>query len=132
MNEVIANRANQILGFALNDPKKPVSPNDHVNMAQSTNDTIPTAIRLGCLWRLDALLGAVDRLAAALEAKAAEFDDIVKSGLHAPARCRAGAAGPGVGGYAGQAVRNDRERIATAASTGCAGWALAARPPAPR
>ncbi len=114
VNEVIANRANQILGFALNDPKKPVSPNDHVNMAQSTNDTIPTAIRLGCLWRLDALLGAVDRLAAALEAKAAEFDDIVKSGrTHlqdaVPVRL-----GQEFGGYA-QAVRNDRERIATAA-----------------
>jgi fumarate hydratase class II len=51
-NEVIANRANQILGFALDAPDKPVHPNDHVNMAQSTNDTIPTAIRLGCLHRL--------------------------------------------------------------------------------
>ncbi|OQY94644.1 MAG: aspartate ammonia-lyase, partial [Chloroflexi bacterium UTCFX4] len=45
VNEVIANRANQILGFALTDKNKPVNPNDHVNMAQSTNDTIPTAIR---------------------------------------------------------------------------------------
>ncbi|MBI3734260.1 MAG: aspartate ammonia-lyase, partial [Chloroflexi bacterium] len=41
-NEVIASRANQILGFALDDPAKPVNANDHVNMAQSTNDTIPT------------------------------------------------------------------------------------------
>ncbi len=49
-NEVIAVRANQILGQA------GVHPNDHVNMAQSTNDTIPTAIRLGCLWRLEELL----------------------------------------------------------------------------
>src|SRR5579871_1825834 len=52
INEVIANRANEILGYSLEDPKKPVNPNDHVNMAQSTNDTIPTAIRLGALWRL--------------------------------------------------------------------------------
>lgn len=80
INEVLANRANQLLGFALTDPKKPVNPNDHVNMAQSTNDTIPTAIRLGALWRLPELLKALDDLAAALRQKAAEFDDIVKSG----------------------------------------------------
>jgi fumarate hydratase class II len=52
-NEVIASRANQLLGYGLSDRGKPVHPNDHVNMAQSTNDTIPTAIRLGVLWRLD-------------------------------------------------------------------------------
>lgn len=80
INEVIANRANQILGYALDASEKPVHPNDHVNMAQSTNDTIPTAIRLGCLWRLDELLAALDNLAAALAAKAEEFDDVVKSG----------------------------------------------------
>ncbi len=80
VNEVIANRANEILGFGLDAPAKPVHPNDHVNMAQSTNDTIPTAIRLGCLWRLDDLLQALDHLAAGLEQKAAEFDDVVKSG----------------------------------------------------
>ncbi|MBE2200257.1 MAG: aspartate ammonia-lyase [Anaerolinea sp.] len=80
INEVIANRANEILGFALDASPKPVHPNDHVNMAQSTNDTIPTAIRLGCLWRLDELLGALDHLAMALEQKAVEFDGVVKSG----------------------------------------------------
>ncbi len=113
VNEVIANRANQFLGFALDDPRKPVNPNDHVNMAQSTNDTIPTAIRLGCLCRLDELLRAVDALADALDAKARAFDDIVKSGrTHlqdaVPVRM-----GHEFGAYA-QAVRNDRERIATA------------------
>jgi fumarate hydratase class II len=114
VNEVIANRANQILGFTLDDAKKPVSPNDHVNMAQSTNDTIPTAIRLGCLWRLPELLAAIDDLADALEAKAAEFDDIVKSGrTHlqdaVPVRL-----GQEFGAYA-RAVRNDMERIQAAA-----------------
>jgi fumarate hydratase, class II len=114
VNEVIANRANQILGFKLDDPKKPVNPNDHVNMAQSTNDTIPTAIRLGCLWRIDSLLETIDRLADALDAKAVEFDDIVKSGrTHlqdaVPVRL-----GQEFGAYA-LAVRHDRERIATAA-----------------
>ena len=115
LNEVIANRANQILGYALDDPKKPVSPNDHVNMAQSTNDTIPTAIRLGCLWRMDELLTAIDQLAAALEMKAVEFDGVVKSGrTHlqdaVPVRL-----GQEFGAYA-LAVRNDRERISVAAT----------------
>lgn len=114
VNEVIANRANQILGANITDGKKPVNPNDHVNMAQSTNDTIPTAIRLGVLYRLDELLAVLDGLASALEVKAQEFDDIVKSGrTHlqdaVPVRM-----GQEFGGYA-QAVRNDRERIATAA-----------------
>jgi fumarate hydratase class II len=49
-------------------------------MAQSTNDTIPTAIRLGALWRLDELLRTLNDLVEALNAKSAEFDDIVKSG----------------------------------------------------
>src|SRR5512132_4326232 len=80
VNEVIANRANEILGFKLDDPKKPISPNDHVNMAQSTNDTIPTAIRLGALWRVDELLNTLRALEYAFRAKAAEWDGIVKSG----------------------------------------------------
>lgn len=114
VNEVIANRANQILGAEITEAKKPVNPNDHVNMAQSTNDTIPTAIRLGVLYRLDDLLKALDALVDALQQKAVEFDEIVKSGrTHlqdaVPVRM-----GQEFGGYA-QAVRNDRERIATAA-----------------
>ena len=114
VNEVLANRANQLLGVDLADKSKPVSPNDHVNMAQSTNDTIPTAIRLGVLWRLDELLGVIDRLAEALQRKAEEFDGVVKSGrTHlqdaVPVRLD-----QELGAYA-QAVRNDRERIATAA-----------------
>ncbi|MGF1507476.1 MAG: lyase family protein, partial [Anaerolineae bacterium] len=79
-NEVIANRANQILGYALDDPDKPVHPKDHVNMAHSTNDTIPSAIRLGCLWRLEELTDVLDGLAESLGEKAREFDDILKSG----------------------------------------------------
>jgi len=79
-NEVIANRANQLLGFTITDAEKPVHPNDHVNMAQSTNDTIPTAIRLGCLWRLDELIGTLEALQHSLEQKSIEFDDVVKSG----------------------------------------------------
>ena len=77
-NEVIANRATQILGGEFG--KYYVHPNDHVNMAQSTNDVIPTSIRLGALWRLEELLETLKGLQSALEAKAVEFDDIVKSG----------------------------------------------------
>jgi fumarate hydratase class II len=77
-NEVIANRATQILGGDLG--KYYVHPNDHVNMAQSTNDTIPTSIRLGALWRLDELSSSLRGLQGALEVKAREFDDVVKSG----------------------------------------------------
>ncbi|HEX7433171.1 MAG TPA: aspartate ammonia-lyase [Anaerolineaceae bacterium] len=77
-NEVIANRATQLLGGGLGEYR--VNPNDHVNMAQSTNDVIPTALRLGCLWRLDELLTVLEDLRAALQAKAVEFDDVVKSG----------------------------------------------------
>src|SRR5687768_4016999 len=77
-NEVIANRATQILGGGLGQYY--VHPNDHVNMAQSTNDTIPTSIRLGALWRLDELFDALKNLQSALEAKGREFDEVVKSG----------------------------------------------------
>jgi fumarate hydratase class II len=107
-NEVIANRATQILGGKAGEYL--VNPNDHVNMAQSTNDTIPTAIRLGCLWRLDELLAAIDDLGGALRQKAAEFDDVVKSGrTHlqdaVPVRL-----GQEFGAYA-RAVERDSERI---------------------
>ncbi len=112
-NEVIANRATVILGGALGEYR--VHPNDHVNMAQSTNDTIPTAIRLGCLWRLEELLSALDKLAAALRNKAEEFDDVLKSGrTHlqdaVPIRL-----GQEMRGYA-RGVERDLERIRSAAS----------------
>jgi aspartate ammonia-lyase len=78
-NEVLANRANEILGGKRGE-YKPVHPNDHVNMAQSTNDTIPTTIRLACLSQLERFARAFDGLRAALAAKGTEFDDIVKAG----------------------------------------------------
>src|SRR5215218_808284 len=78
-NEVLANRANEILGGKRGE-YKPVHPNDHVNMAQSTNDTIPTNIRLAILSQLDALLRAFESLGKALSAKGREFDDVVKAG----------------------------------------------------
>ncbi len=78
-NEVLANRANELLGGTRGD-YKPVHPNDHVNMAQSTNDVIPTAIRLGALSQLAALTESLTRLARAFLAKGKAFDNIVKSG----------------------------------------------------
>jgi len=78
-NEVLANRANELLGGKRGE-YKPVHPNDHVNMAQSTNDVIPTATRLGALSLLAALTEALTRLARACGAKGKQFDDIVKSG----------------------------------------------------
>src|ERR671917_2646676 len=78
-NEVLANRANEILGSA-RGTYQPVHPNDHVNMAQSTNDVIPTAMRLAALATLPATLRSLDRLAASLLAKGKQFDPIIKSG----------------------------------------------------
>jgi len=111
-NEVIANRATQILGGGLGEYR--VHPNDHVNMAQSTNDVIPTALRLGSLWRLDELLAVVKDLSEALKAKAVEFDDVIKSGrTHlqdaVPVRL-----GQEFGAYA-RAVERDAARIQRAA-----------------
>lgn len=111
-NEVMANRASQILG---SEPGTYlIHPNDHVNMSQSTNDTIPTAIRLGCLWRLDELVNTIEDLQKALEMKAKEFDPIIKSGrTHlqdaVPVRL-----GQEFGAYA-RAVERDNERIIRAA-----------------
>jgi aspartate ammonia-lyase len=79
VNEVLANRANEILGAARGS-YSPVHPNDHVNMAQSTNDTIPTNIRLACLSQLDELTGAFEMLRDAFAEKGREFDHIVKAG----------------------------------------------------
>jgi aspartate ammonia-lyase len=78
-NEVLANRANELLGGRRGE-YQPVHPNDHVNMAQSTNDVIPTAIRLGALALLPPLLAALDALADALLDKGKAFDRILKSG----------------------------------------------------
>src|ERR671918_2226153 len=78
-NEVLANRANEILGAARGS-YQPVHPNDHVNMAQSTNDVIPTAMRLATLATLPGTLRSLERLSQSLLAKGKQFDVIVKSG----------------------------------------------------
>ncbi|HKW66906.1 MAG TPA: aspartate ammonia-lyase [Terriglobales bacterium] len=78
-NEVIANRAAEILGGTLGDYSV-VHPNDHVNYGQSTNDVIPTAMRVSSLLELEKLYPVLDGLSAALDAKGKEFWSILKSG----------------------------------------------------
>lgn len=79
VNEVLANRAAELLGGNRGDYGK-VHPNDHVNMAQSTNDVFPTAIRLASLRMLYSLVQSTEALRDALFAKGQEFDHILKSG----------------------------------------------------
>lgn len=80
VNEVLANRALEILGDAKGNYSR-VSPNDHVNYGQSTNDVIPTAIRVGGILALEhSLYPALEDAIATLKAKAAEFQDVVRSG----------------------------------------------------
>ncbi|HEX2180608.1 MAG TPA: class II fumarate hydratase [Actinomycetota bacterium] len=101
-NEVIANLANRSLGFELGS-KKPVHPNDHVNLCQSSNDVIPTATHLAALIAIDeALLPALTRLRKALAAKADAFDHIVKSGRTHLMDATPVRLGQEFGGYAAQ------------------------------
>src|SRR5215471_13117132 len=79
-NEVISNRAIQMLGGVLGS-RKPVHPNDHVNMGQSSNDVIPTAMHVAALETIErSLIPALRKLQLSLEEKAQEFDSIVKIG----------------------------------------------------
>ena len=80
INEVLANRALEILGESKGNYKI-VNPNDHVNYGQSTNDVIPTAIRIGGLLALEkSLFPALSEAISILDNKAEEFDNIIKSG----------------------------------------------------
>ncbi|WP_026441970.1 aspartate ammonia-lyase [Pseudacidobacterium ailaaui] len=79
VNEVIANRANELLGGRLGEYAW-VHPNDHVNYGQSTNDVFPTGMRLATLLNLETLYPVLDQLAASFAAKGREFDGVMKSG----------------------------------------------------
>ena len=108
-NEVIANRATELLGGDLGS--KLVHPNDHVNAGQSSNDTIPTAIHVAAVAGIEAnLLPALDRLGDALDAKAEEFDHILKSGRTHLMDATPVRLGQEFGGYAAQ-VRNGAHRV---------------------
>jgi fumarate hydratase class II len=79
MNEVLANRANQILGFPMGK-KSPIHPNDHVNRSQSSNDVIPSTMHISALHMIQKLLPTLERLVESLETKIKEYKDIVKVG----------------------------------------------------
>jgi fumarate hydratase class II len=78
-NEVISNRAIQMAGGVMGS-KKPVHPNDDVNMSQSSNDTFPTAMHIAAAEQMNKLIPEVERLRDAIDAKAREFSDVVKIG----------------------------------------------------
>lgn len=108
-NEVIANRATEILGGELGS--KLVHPNDHVNASQSSNDAIPTAIHIAAVAGIEQnLLPALDALADSLDAKAVEFDDVLKSGRTHLMDATPVRLGQEFGGYAMQ-VHNGAARI---------------------
>lgn len=78
-NEVIANRAGQILGDALGSFKH-INPNDHINMSQSTNDVVPTAVKLACVTGAVPLVEAATKLVQAFRAKADEYRSVLRLG----------------------------------------------------
>ena len=109
-NEVVSNRAIEIMGGQMGS-KKPVHPNDHVNMGQSSNDTFPTAmhVAIGMMAR-DVLIPGLTKLAEALEAKSLEFKDIIKIGRTHTQDATPLTLGQEFGGYAHQ-VRMGIERV---------------------
>jgi fumarate hydratase class II len=109
-NEVISNRAIEMLGGEMGS-KKPVHPNDHVNMSQSSNDTFPTAMHVACAEQVvNDLIPALRHLHAALEAKAKAWDHIIKIGRTHTQDATPLTLGQEFGGYA-QQVANGIERI---------------------
>ncbi len=112
-NEVLANRANEILGGKRGE-YEPLHPNDHVNMAQSTNDAIPTAMRLATLAVLPKLLDAMETLAKVFFEKGDAFDHIVKSGRTHLQDATPIRLGQVFTAFGATVVRN-RERLETAA-----------------
>ncbi len=104
-NEVISNRAIEMLGGAMGS-KKPVHPNDHVNMGQSSNDTFPTAmhVAIGMMAR-DVLLPGLHKLHEALASKSLEFKDIIKIGRTHTQDATPLTLGQEFGGYAHQVAQ---------------------------
>jgi len=104
-NEVISNRAIEMLGGVMGS-KKPVHPNDHCNMGQSSNDTFPTAMHVGIgMMARDVLLPGLRKLQAALAAKSDEFKDIIKIGRTHTQDATPLTLGQEFGGYAAQVAK---------------------------
>ncbi|GMV85263.1 MAG: fumarate hydratase class II [Dehalococcoidia bacterium] len=113
-NEVIANRANELLGAGPRGVYSPVHPNDHVNRGQSSNDVIPTAIHLAAVTEIrKRLLPGLYRLEASLQRKSVEFDSIVKTGRTHLMDATPIRLGQEFRGYAGQ-VERARRRVTLA------------------
>jgi len=109
-NEVISNRAIEMLGGEMGS-KKPVHPNDHVNMSQSSNDTFPTAMHIACAEQVvHDLIPALKHLHKALAAKAAEWKDIIKIGRTHTQDATPLTLGQEFGGYA-QQIENGIARL---------------------
>ncbi len=113
-NEVIANRALQILGQSPGDYRH-IHPNDHVNLGQSTNDVVPTALKLACYEEAEGLGAALGELAASLAAKSVEWADVLRLGRTCLQDAQPMTLGQAFGGYAA-AVARGRDKIAMAAS----------------
>ncbi|AYF01999.1 class II fumarate hydratase [Paracoccus yeei] len=114
-NEVISNRAIEILGGEMGS-KKPVHPNDHVNMGQSSNDTFPTAMHVAIAMQArDVLIPGLEKLHKALAAKSDEFKDIIKIGRTHTQDATPLTLGQEFGGYAHQ-VQKGIERVKLALS----------------
>ena len=109
-NEVIANRAIEILGGELGS-KSPVHPNDHVNMSQSTNDTFPTAINIAaCEMTVNELIPALKKLFSSLEKKSKDFNHIIKLGRTHLQDATPLSLGQEFSGFS-SAIKHDIERI---------------------
>ena len=115
VNEVIANRALEILGAKRGDYSR-LNPNDHVNQSQSTNDTMPTAMRLASTRLLRELVKTLDQLAHSLTAKSEEFAEIIKSGRTHLHDATPMTLGQEFGGYAGNLKRAVERLRATEAA----------------
>src|SRR6201990_3514348 len=108
-NEVISNRAIELAGGEMGS-KKPVHPNDDVNMSQSSNDTFPTAMHIPAAEQLRKLIPEVRRLRDAIDAKAKEFADVVKIGRTHLQDATPLTVGQEFGGW-GSLLERDTERV---------------------
>lgn len=112
VNEVLANRALQILG---EEPGRHdlIHPNDHVNMGQSTNDVLPSAVKLAVYEKSHGLLDALDHLSASLSERAQAFEDVLRIGRTCMQAAQPMRLGQAFGGYAA-AILRIREKLAAA------------------
>ena len=113
VNEVVANRAEELLGGARGSNER-VHPNDHVNLGQSSNDVFPTAVRVALLTELAPVLNALETLISAFEERAGAFADVVKAGRTHLQDALPVTLGAEFGAYA-EMLRRARDRISSTA-----------------